>query len=834
MTDFLARKITLAFGNGRDAKTWHNETRGTVDQFLTWLEDADPKAHQKDGVAFLQGALRQGQTARHNKYMEAMEISAFDVESGEAPEPIAENAKKLGIEIVIYPTFNCDKPETRLSTDAVHQHAKLGLHDEATAEQVLAFLRDKKGYLPWVMETAKFEGRDEREYVVSHAPLPRFRVVAVWREPVKLSALSPTAAGAKQRWETVYRAVAAKLGIQHFDESCTDLCRLFYAHRRPNDAKHWSIRVKGDALDFAVVLAEAAATEVPPEEPQRGENKSNGGAYQTPKLGKFFARCAEYFKMADFLAIYGDDSAEANGGVAARCPNEDAHSEIDPPGKRPLWALNAADADRGVFVVKCQHETCKRTLKSGHYVDLLCQAHGLTVEDLVRDFVDEEGRASWEDDAGNFSVDDTGKPYPTQHNIKVALRKLGVSLSFDEFAGKTIIRRDEKEEILQDHHVVDVWLEIERTHHFKPGKDYFFDVAGSVAREESFHPVRDYLASVEAQWDGVPRVSKLFSAYFGAVNTAFNRAASKCWFVAAVRRIRQPGCKFDEMIVTESPQGKGKSSAFAVLALRPEWFSDNLALGAKSKEVIELTQGKWIIEIAELHGMRKAEIERVKAQLSRQFDEARLAYGRLPEHVPRSFVFCGTSNNKSYLKDTTGNRRFWPIETGDIDLAALKRDVDQLWGEAATLEAAGESIRLDKSLWGAAAEAQEQRQIENPYLDVLAIHFADIDGRVRSSCVYELLGIPLERRSQTIIEQVNAAMQKLGWEKKTSLRLHDKIANGFGKKTKVGKDPVWQATGFAGKLQKADPPSGSNKPPSAQHGRAVLEAFLDKHRRGAL
>ena len=246
------------------------------------------------------------------------------------------------------------------------------------------------------------------------------------------------------------------------------------------------------------------------------------------------------------------------------------------------------------------------------------------------------------------------------------------------------------------------------------------------------------------------------------------------------------------MIVLESPQGKGKSSALAVLAVRAEWFSDNLALGAKGKELIELSQGKWIIEIPELHGMRKAEIERVKAQLSRQRDEARLSYGRITSYVPRQFVFAGSSNNRKYLKDTTGNRRFWPVETGDIDLAALKNDIDQLWAEAATLEARGESIRLDRSLWETAAKVQAERQEENPFFDVLETHFGDKEGRIRSTCVYELLTIPPERR-KLHTEQVNAAMAKLGWEKKESLRLHHHTANGFVKASKNGKDKVWMA-----------------------------------------
>lgn len=800
---FLLRPITVAQGTSRDAPIWTNKP-GDVGAFMNWLAAPDYTRRQKDGAAFLQGALKKGETRRQAKNMDTMECIAFDVESGERPDAIATCAKANGIGVTIYPTFNHDKPETRLKTDAVNRFAKIGNHGEATEEQVLAFLRERKGYLPCIMETAKFVGRDGHEYVVSHAPLPRFRVVAVWRELVKLADLASTLTGVKELWDAVYRLVGAKLGIQHFDESCTDLSRLFYGHRRPKGAKHWSIRVNGAALDFAALRAEADGKNDSSQKAEsskaKGEHaakqkKSGKAKYVTPDLPKFLARCAKHFNAADFLAAYGDDPNAVNDGVEARCCNEAEHSEEDEPGKRVLWAMNAADAPSGVFVLWCHHTTCQGNLKGGHFLDLLCQAHGLTVDDLLH-FVDDEGNASWLDDDSNFSVDEKGKPFPTQHNIKLALKKLDVALRFNEFSGKMVIEwGDAEEQNLQDSHVIDVWLTIDREHRFRPAKEFFFDVVGAIARENSYHPVRDYLVDVQAKWDGVPRVASLLSNYFSAEDTEFNRAAATCWMVAAVRRVREPGCKFDEMIVLESAQGKGKSSTLAVLARDSDWFTDGLSLGDGGKEVIEQTQGKWIVEIPELHGMRKADIDKVKSQLSRQKDEARLAYGRITSSVPRQFVFAGNSNNRKYLKDTTGNRRFWPVATGDIDIEGLKRDVDQLWGEAATLEAAGESIRLNKSLWQTAAKVQAERQEENVFFDVLENYLDDTDGRIRSTCVYELLGIPLERR-KLHTEQVNAAMEMLGWKKKDSLRLHSKTANGFEKKSKDGKVRIWQHCGI--------------------------------------
>ena len=177
-----------------------------------------------------------------------------------------------------------------------------------------------------------------------------------------------------------------------------------------------------------------------------------------------------------------------------------------------------------------------------------------------------------------------------------------------------------------------------------------------------------------------------------------------------------PGCKFDSITVLEGVEGTNKSTAIRILA-GDENFSDQSILGAKDKEVQEQLDGVWMHENADLAGMKRAEVEHVKAFASRQVDRARPAYGRVREDRPRRSIEWGTTNNKEYLLSQTGNRRFWPLKTGKIDIEALKRDREQLLGEAATYEAAGESMTLDPSLWGDAREAQEQRRVADPWED---------------------------------------------------------------------------------------------------------------------
>src|SRR5262249_6916252 len=135
-------------------------------------------------------------------------------------------------------------------------------------------------------------------------------------------------------------------------------------------------------------------------------------------------------------------------------------------------------------------------------------------------------------------------------------------------------------------------------------------------------------------------------------------------------------------------------------------FSDDLPLNADSKKTIEQLRGRWIVEAAEMSGMRRTDVEHLKAMLSRQIDRARLAYGRITTEYHRQAIVVGTTNDAIYLKDVTGNRRFWPVKTTRFDVTKLTQDRDQLWAEAAAREARGESIRLDAGLWTDAAQQQ--------------------------------------------------------------------------------------------------------------------------------
>ncbi len=239
--------------------------------------------------------------------------------------------------------------------------------------------------------------------------------------------------------------------------------------------------------------------------------------------------------------------------------------------------------------------------------------------------------------------------------------------------------------------------------------------AGAVAREITVHPVRDHLGAIT--WDGVPRIEAWACRYLGAEDTAFNRSVGGLWLISAVARIFRPGVKADHMLVLEGPQGARKSTALKILA-GEDWFTDELPdLG--SKDAAMHMQGVWIIEIAEIDAIGKAEVSRIKAFLTRTTDRFRPPFGCYTIDVPRQCVFAGTVNPDTYLRDETGNRQFWPVRRGTIDIDALARDRDQLWAEAVARFRTGaiwwlDTPRAHRRRNGRAGQALPDRRVGRP------------------------------------------------------------------------------------------------------------------------
>lgn len=227
------------------------------------------------------------------------------------------------------------------------------------------------------------------------------------------------------------------------------------------------------------------------------------------------------------------------------------------------------------------------------------------------------------------------------------------------------------------------------------------------AEKNAFHPVRSYINGLK--WDGVPRVETLLIDYFGAEDNAYTRAVSRITLSAAVARVFQPGIKFDTALILVGPQGSYKSTF--VKKLGRDWFSDTFTT-VSGKEAFEQTQGAWIIEMAELSGLRKAEVESIKHFLSKDCDQFRAAYARVSEKYYRQCVFIGTTNNKDFLHDDTGNRRFLPVDVHtektrkSVPKDLTPAEIDQIWAEAKVLYDNGEQLYLSGKAAELAVEAQ--------------------------------------------------------------------------------------------------------------------------------
>lgn len=244
------------------------------------------------------------------------------------------------------------------------------------------------------------------------------------------------------------------------------------------------------------------------------------------------------------------------------------------------------------------------------------------------------------------------------------------------------------------------------------------DVAFSrVAMERRFNPLRDYLDGLP-DWDGVERIPELLIRYMKADDTEYVRTVTKKTFTAAVARIYQPGIKFDCMLVLDGEQGIGKSTLFKELA-GEEYFSDSLQLSdMDSKAAAEKIQGFWICEIAELAGMKKADIEKVKSFLSSSDDKFRPSYGKTVESHPRQGIMVASVNgDRGYLRDITGNRRFWVVKLHQTEQVKTfefsEKDRDQIWAEAKHYFHAGEKLYLEGALVEDAAEVQRDAMEED-------------------------------------------------------------------------------------------------------------------------
>ena len=322
-----------------------------------------------------------------------------------------------------------------------------------------------------------------------------------------------------------------------------------------------------------------------------------------------------------------------------------------------------------------------------------------------------------------LDVNTQGSPEKTMKNLKTMLLhdpKLVGRLRLNLFSGRIDIvgsipwKRPSKTNTWSDDDTAQLRIYLE-PFFGKVAKNDVIDALAAAASDQAYHPVQEYLEAL--QWDGTPRLDRLFIDYLGAENTAYTRAVTRKAFVAAVARVMRPGCKYDTMLVLVGEQGRHKSTILAKMG--GEWFSDSLRTFG-DKDSMETIQGTWLNEVAEMQAMSKADVDAVKMFLSKTNDYYRAAYGRYTADRPRQCVFFGTTNSKECLVDLTGGRRFWVV---DIDQRIRTKNVfqdldgekDQLWAEAVAYWRLGEALYLPHDLESVARQVQEEHRARHPW-----------------------------------------------------------------------------------------------------------------------
>lgn len=369
---------------------------------------------------------------------------------------------------------------------------------------------------------------------------------------------------------------------------------------------------------------------------------------------------------------------------------------------------------------------------------------------------------------GRLQRDGKGKPRRNLHNLFNYLRNtpgLGRTIRFNVFSG----RPEWNGKPLSDEDVMDIRLIIEEC-----GTNDGFDVdrvdirpaIERYARENEFDPVREYLDGLI--WDKKARLDTWLRDYMGAPDHEMIHVFGAKFLIGAVARVYQPGCQMDNMLVFEGKQGAGKTTACAALFGRDYMISS--ISDFKSKEASIALQGRWIVEVAELAALSKTDVRDAKKFITETVDQYRPVHGRSTIDRPRRCVFIGTTNERQYLKDATGNRRFWPVPCGDVNVPAIASDRDQIWAEAVHRYRASEAWWMTDPDQIAQAEAlQSDRSEQDPWGEIIDawLDFPEmrgVDFLTSATVLREAIKMTMDRLSRADEMRVANHLTKRGWK----------------------------------------------------------------------
>lgn len=468
-------------------------------------------------------------------------------------------------------------------------------------------------------------------------------------------------------------------------------------------------------------------------------------------------------------ALAGSDDAEADAAIARQ--------------SRPPRGRGGSDKSRSALAWRNAH-ALRRAGKS--YAEMV---ESLTLDPETAEWVRDKGQAdggrelrrlwdraiatAWKDD---WQVNDEGKPRSNLANALHALRNAGEMadlFSRDEMMRADMLLKPVPRSInpigwaearpVRDTDVTAVQEWLQRAGLASLTKDATHQAVQRRASERAHHPARTYLSGL--RWDGTPRLDTWLSYHLGAEHSPYVAGIGRMFLIAMVARVFKPGCKADYMLVLEGEQGARKSTACAILA--SAWFSDSLPdIRSSGKDVAQHLNGKWLIEVAEMSALDKAEAAALKAFITRTTERYRPSFGRCEVIEPRQCVFVGTTNKAVYLRDETGGRRFWPVKVGRIDTAALAHDRDQLFAEAVALYRQGEQWWPNGAFEAEHIKPEQDARYEaDAWEDAIAQYLKGKDKVTVLQVAVHGLAFDKPKLGTADQRRISAALGRVGWER---------------------------------------------------------------------
>lgn len=682
------RDFKVAFGDSRQAKKWRNAS-------ITWEELGKRLSH----------TLRTGETVTEYQKMKSAGRSAAKDKGGFVAGELKDGMRKAA-NVVCRSMLTLDVDSAKPT-----------------------FLEEYAALSPY------------RTYIYStHShttEAPRLRLVVPLTRDVT-----------PDEYQAVSRLFAAEWDISQFDPCSFIPSQLMFWPTTPSDGVYVFREVEGSLLDPDSFLAEHPTwkdpTTLPTTVKEAPKHTGNGKVEDpTAKEGIVGVFCRAVGTIQNAIDIYLSDTYEAVGSNRYRFIPSSSIAGVQIYDDKWAYSNHATDP--------AYHQECNA-------FDLI-RIHRFPDEDEKRSFT---AMATWaaslpevsrllleerqESAQMDFSIPEDrdwkeALDRDKKGNIINSLRNLGLIMTYDPAMRSIVFNRladgmEIKGEVPWNHGDTNFWRDaddaqliwyVDQNYGTFSQRNYDIAVTKCVD-DRSYHPIRDYFKQLP-EWDKVPRVDSVLIDYLAAPDTPYTRAVTRKMLCAAVARVNHPGVKFDTMLVLNGPQGIGKSTLISRLAM--EWFSDSLTLSDMNdgKTAPEKLQGYWIHEIGEMAGMKKAEVEKVKSFISRQDDKYRAAFGRRVTSHPRQCVFFGTTNAENgFLRDVTGNRRFWPVKTpgggARHPWELTQEEVDQIWAEAIVLLEKGEKLflpteleELAKKEQSAAMESDEREGLVRLYLD---------------------------------------------------------------------------------------------------------------------